>query len=577
MKSLAITVGLLLFSYIGFANHTIDSLKQLLKKHPTLDSVRVDLLNQLGYSYWIMDPVQSEMYGNEALQLADTLGYQPGEAFAYRVVGVAHWARGHYSTAQEYLFAGLKIYQQLSDTIGIASMFNNLGLVYFDQRSYELGLEYFEEALTKFKEANMEEQGLGVMSNLGKAYMQLENYSKADTIFTELLEKNLLRGDRYDIAESYSNLGELHLALQHYDMALANFQQSFEVRKEIPDLEGMSKCLYFIGEAYLGMQEYRLAEEHLLRGIDTALKVSTRKWLTSIYETLKDLEVAQGNYKQALVYFEQFSAKKDSLFDEEKSRQIAEMQTRFETMQKEQKLQMQQIELEMLRQEARMQSFVRNGLLTGLLVVGVIGYLVVSRQRLKIRKNKELLAKNREIYHSQQILAQVELENARLQEKKLLQEIEFKNKELTSYTINFIQKNELMEELKEGIEQLKKSQDRETAKKLNGLNRLVENSMHIDRDWEDFKRHFEEVHKDFFKILKECCPDLTNNELKLCALLRLNMNLKEAANIMGISPESVKTARYRLRKKLNLSREENLIDHIIHLENGMLQQNSSAL
>lgn len=576
MKFLTITVGLLLFAYIGFANHTIDSLKQLLKNHSTLDSVRVDLLNQLGYEYWIMDPVQSELYGNEALQLADTLGYKPGEAFAYRVVGVAHWARGHYSTAQEYLFEGLKIYQQLNDTLGIASMFNNLGLVYFDQRSYELGLEYFEEALAKYKEAGREERGLGVLSNLGKAYMRLENYSKADSIFTELLKKHLQQGSRYDIAESYSNLGELHLALQQYDTALKNFQHSFEVRKDIPDLEGMSKCLYFMGKSYLGLKEYAMAEKHLLQGIDTALKVSTRKWLTNIYETLKDLEVARGNYRQALMYFEQFAVKKDSLFDEEKSRQIAEMQTRFETMQKEQLLQMQHIELEMLRQRAKIQSFVRSGLLTGLLVLGIIGYLVISRQRLKILKNKELLAKNREIYHSQQALAQAELENARLQEKKLLQEIEFKNKELTSYTINFIQKNELMEELKTGIEQLKKSQDRETAKKLNGLNRLVENSMHIDRDWEDFKRHFEEVHKDFFKMLKECCPDLTNNELKLCALLRLNMNLKEAANIMGISPESVKTARYRLRKKLNLSREENLIDYIINLEKGMIKQNSSV-
>jgi len=93
--------------------------------------------------------------------------------------------------------------------------------------------------------------------------------------------------------------------------------------------------------------------------------------------------------------------------------------------------------------------------------------------------------------------------------------------------------------------------------------------MHQDKDWEDFKRRFEEVHQDFFRILKVICPKLSSNELKLCTLLKLNMNLKEAASIMGISPESVKTARYRLRKKLNLSREDNLIDFIIHLEGSI--------
>jgi len=204
-------------------------------------------------------------------------------------------------------------------------------------------------------------------------------------------------------------------------------------------------------------------------------------------------------------------------------------------------------------------------LLTGLLVMGVIGYLVVSRQRLKIHKNKELLAKNREIYHSQQALAQAELENARLQEKKLLQEIEFKNKELTSYTINFIQKNELMEELKESINQLKKLSDQEVSKQLNILNRLVDSSFNIDKDWEDFRLHFEQVHQDFFKLLKERCPELSSGELKLCALIKLNMNMKEAAAILGISPESVKTARYRLRKKFELSREESLVDYILNI------------
>ncbi|PTB91088.1 hypothetical protein C9994_16155, partial [Marivirga lumbricoides] len=189
-----------------------------------------------------------------------------------------------------------------------------------------------------------------------------------------------------------------------------------------------------------------------------------------------------------------------------------------------------------------------------------------SRQRINIKRKNELLLKNQQIYDAREALTVVELENAKLKEEELNQKIAFKNKELTSYTLNFMQKNELMEELKEAIKEIKKSPGNDVGKKLGALNKMVTNSMQIDKDWQDFKRHFEEVHTDFFTRLKSKFPDITSNELKLCALLKLNMNLKEAASIMGISPESVKTARYRLRKKLQLSKEDNLVEYIINLE-----------
>ncbi len=574
MKKFFVVCYLLLYSLSLLGSDTTDSLKLLLDKHPMQDTARVNLLNLLGYNFWIIDPLQSEMYGHEALRLADTLQYAQGEAFANRVVGVSHWSRGHYVTALEYLFSALKIYQTLDDTKGIGSIFNNLGLVYFDQGDYALGLEYFEESLVRYRSIGFEDGEVRVLNNLGRAYMRLDSLDKAEEVYNVVLEKSQRSGNRYDMAVLYSSLGELNFSRQAHEIALDYYKRSFAIREQISDLEGMAMCLYLMGKTYLARAEYGLAEQHLLQGVEVALKVSTRKWMSHIYETLKDLEEAKGNYQQALVYFEQFSARKDSLFDEEKSRQIAEMETRFQTLQKEQTLQMQEKQLQIYQQQARLQALIRNGLLLGLLVLLVMGYLVVSRQRLKIRKNKELLEKSRQIHASEQALAVAALENVRLKEKELRQELDYKNKELTSYTINFIQKNELMEELKAGIEQLKKSQDREVAHKLNGLNRLVENSLHIDRDWEDFKRHFEEVHKDFFKTLKEQCAELTNNELKLCALLKLNMNLKEAASMLGISPESVKTARYRLRKKLNLSRDENLVDHIIHLESGLAKSNN---
>ena len=201
-----------------------------------------------------------------------------------------------------------------------------------------------------------------------------------------------------------------------------------------------------------------------------------------------------------------------------------------------------------------------------LLLWGVLAFLRVRKRNQKL---KNLLLSTIQEYKTRQDYYQAELEKVRLQETQLQQELEAKNKQLASYAINFIRKNELIESLKANLTQLKKGPHLDSARQLNDLNRLLESSGQIDREWDDFKRQFEEVHKDFYKTLKHYYPDLTNNELKLCTLLKLNMNAKEAAAIMGVSPDSVKKARHRLRKKLALDPAKNLVDHMISLENNL--------
>jgi FixJ family two-component response regulator len=90
-------------------------------------------------------------------------------------------------------------------------------------------------------------------------------------------------------------------------------------------------------------------------------------------------------------------------------------------------------------------------------------------------------------------------------------------------------------------------------------------ALNLDKDWENFKIHFEQVHNNFFDHLKSKFPDLNSNDLKLCALLKLNLDTKQIATVMDISPESVKVARSRLRKKLQLEQSENLSSFITHV------------
>lgn len=163
-------------------------------------------------------------------------------------------------------------------------------------------------------------------------------------------------------------------------------------------------------------------------------------------------------------------------------------------------------------------------------------------------------------------MAQTAIEHERSKQAELQEELHFKNKELTTYAINFVQKNELLALLEGKIKELKSLPPQKQERAIHEVEKIIRSHKNLDKDWEDFKIHFEQVHGNFLVNLKDRYPHLSSNDLKLAALARLNMNIKETANILGISPDSVKTARYRLRKKLEMEQDADLISFLVQVE-----------
>ncbi|MDX1769454.1 MAG: LuxR C-terminal-related transcriptional regulator, partial [Arenibacter troitsensis] len=147
--------------------------------------------------------------------------------------------------------------------------------------------------------------------------------------------------------------------------------------------------------------------------------------------------------------------------------------------------------------------------------------------------------------------------------EKIAAELEFKKKELTIHAFNLARKNETLENLKLKAQELKEKENSDAG--YNQLIRSINFDLQDDNNWENFSRYFEEVHKDFNKNIKTKYPEVSSNELRLLALLKMNLSSKEIASILNISAEGIKKARYRLRKKLNLTTEDSLQDLILSL------------
>jgi len=167
------------------------------------------------------------------------------------------------------------------------------------------------------------------------------------------------------------------------------------------------------------------------------------------------------------------------------------------------------------------------------------------------------------VYRSQQALAEADLNYMQLKEKQLRDQIDYKNKQIATHSLNIIQKNESLRELKSQLEGVVKSTNKISLADIRRTVRLIDESFKLDKDWQDFSLYFEQIHTGFYSKLKLSYPELTPHELRHCALIRLNLTLAESASIMGISHDSIKVSRNRLRKKLKLEPNQSLTRFIL--------------
>lgn len=145
-----------------------------------------------------------------------------------------------------------------------------------------------------------------------------------------------------------------------------------------------------------------------------------------------------------------------------------------------------------------------------------------------------------------------------LQNEKLVDEIQAKNSELMSKAVQTAHKNEILIALNEQLDDMRNANETDKQKLLRGLKMTLKTEIEGEKSWEQFTRYFDQVNQNFTVELLKKHPSLTQNDLRMCALTRLNMSNKEMAALLNISVLGVEKSRYRLKKRLNLSLEEDL-------------------
>ncbi|NGM63326.1 transcriptional regulator [Sphingobacterium sp. SGG-5] len=201
-------------------------------------------------------------------------------------------------------------------------------------------------------------------------------------------------------------------------------------------------------------------------------------------------------------------------------------------------------------------------LLYTLVLAGFIALLILRQKRKHEREREDLENKH------QQEIEYSENEIVRLKNEKLESEVSFKNKELATTSMHLIKKNKLLSKIKkELLPIIDLAPENKQSHEIKKVIKLLNNAEKGDADWKQFSIHFDSIHSDFLSKLKDKFPNLSANDLKICAYIKMNLSSKEIAQLMSITIRAVEVSRYRLRKKLNVSANTNLFDYLYNIVN----------
>ena len=458
-------------------------------------------------------------------------------ALSYDLIGSIHMYMGNYRIALKETLKALKLLEQSDSRIRMADALNHMGAIEFNLLNFEKSIDYNTRALNIYREANDKVYEAQALNDLGNTYYYMNSYDKAQ----ENLEQSLVISTEMNIPDlqgtSLSNLGKVATELEAYDDAIAYFEQSMAIHQKTGQQYKIMEVLNYMATTHNAMGQPDAAVRFTDQAIDLAEEANAKNNLKNSYLQRSKAHALLGNYKKAYEDRMQLSTVNDSIFNETKSQQIEELRTIYETEKKEQQIVIQENEIQLLEQKAKVSNLQRillaSGLGLSLLIFGLGFYAI----RQKMKRN-------------------------RLEREKIQSELAFKKKELTTHALHLAKKNEVLEGLKQKVEQLRST---ENARGYKQLIQTIDFDLQDDNNWENFARYFQEVHKDFNSNVKRSFPDVTPNELRLMALLKMNLSSKEIANILNISPEGIKKARYRLRKKLDITSDESLQDLVLSI------------
>lgn len=438
---------------------------------------------------------------------------------------------------------------------------NNIGVLYLADKKYELATEYFQKVYTIAKKNKKKIIAGKAVLNLGSVAVETKNFDLARTYYDEAL---LLLAERpKSILIVKGGLAECDLAqgntLRARQSALYLLANTKNLEYRNSDVE----LLLIVARSYLQEDKLDLASSYIKKIFDKKPNLETK---AKLFQLLTEINIKKNALDLAIKY-------KDSLFNTT----IKLNEIRNEKLYENSKIkfELQNYKNQSLLNEAKLinERRIFYYLLTSIVVIALFAIWAVRNLLLKLKqkklvaeRNEQILALELEKERRESLLLEKQFNETQaislLQQEKLKNEVELKNRKLSAKALHLSGKNQMIEEILSGLLSLPQvSKDNALVSHI----RSLKNQLNADQEWDNFIKHFEDVNQGFLNTLQAKHAALTINDIRYISYIYMGLSTKEIASLLRITQDSCRKRKERVLAKMNLSKDTNLYDYLTSL------------
>lgn len=332
-------------------------------------------------------------------------------------VGVINHDLGNYQKSLSAYYRVLGIRKNMGDTYAVGYTLNAIGVIFNKMHRYNEAIQTYSRAITIFDSLQAKQDKAGTLTNLANVYSSTRQYDKAQKIYSLALlidrEIDSKDGEAFDL----ENIGNMLNLLQQYDSALKYHLLALSIREGFPQKEQTATSLNLIGYTYTKLGNYDLADKYLLKSKQLADEIHGLPLLRDIFFNLSELYAARKNFAKAFEFQRSFSVLKDSILNESTSKQLMELQLKYETSEKDKQIMVLASEKKIQEKETERQATLKNAAGIGFILIVILAGLTFYIIQQRFRNQRALAEKNNEIkeVNFQRQLSELEMKALRAQ------------------------------------------------------------------------------------------------------------------------------------------------------------------
>lgn len=505
----------------------------------------------------LLEKAEQELYTNPQLAVYYTLGAQDsihsalGQAQALYVYAQAEKLLGNFDNCIQALYeAESKLPSKEIKLRG--NIYNLMSLGYCNLGDYSKAIDLSNDAIALFQ---TEQDSLNLAlcyNNRGIIHTYINEYQQADRFLKKALELNR---SSHDLKRIAANLNNLCLYKGNIKEQLKWINEAIVINKNLNAKWSLSENYNNLGKLYIYAGKYSQAIDALKTAYRIASEVGAKGLMCDNYEYAAQAYNAIGNYQMAYQKQAALTELSKEIQNTNKLRSVEQRIAQEKMFALQQKERQKQQEYEIATLQRNFITF-----LVIIVLLTVIGTLLF--QRYKRKKKLQLLNAQYRIEQSEHEIAKLKMQQLKADLENAQQALETNKQETMNFAVFLQSRNELLDKIQEQVRQSYRMEHSELIAHLKKLNAFIKQYQTTNKANSTTLQTIDEKSQEFLAHLTERHPNLTQGEKHLASLLRVNLSTKEIAMLTGNTPKTINMNRYRLRKSLGLSGEDDLIQYI---------------